>query len=68
MCVIHCRNGCTDMLYYCVIFVILNKKNNNMHARLCVVNVRRMGWKVGGRVGVNLIPARDISSPDAIPS
>ena len=26
MCVIHCRNGCTDMLYYCVIFVILNKK------------------------------------------
>ena len=27
MCVIHCRNGCTDMLYYCVIFVILNKKH-----------------------------------------
>ena len=26
MCVIHCRNGCTDMLYYCVIFVILNLK------------------------------------------
>ena len=26
MYVIHCSNGCTDMFYNCVIFVILNKK------------------------------------------
>ena len=33
MCVIHCRNGCTDMLYYCVIFVILNKKKEKKEER-----------------------------------
>ena len=32
--VIHCWNGCTDMLYYCVIFVILNLKNKkSLHHR-----------------------------------
>ena len=29
--VIHCSNGCTNMFYYCVIFVILNLKKERIN-------------------------------------